>query len=248
MALPDIRAGATARTSEHQRPVRPASRGRIRRHHKIDQLRLALEARPRVRRRFESKREFESAEWPVFFFPLRRAARGPRLCDVLRRVSRDTARRARRRQAPRAHVCRRRACALGAREGWISSRAGSLLDRAAIVQRHRRAEPVREGRQAAGVLRRGSVHHCAASNDINDGCDRRAEGGRRVRLPATGKGHTSGAHVYFPRRKGPSVGLGLRERANRFGQAGSRALRVCIPRIARVLSRENCASSRYPTG
>ena len=95
MALPDIRASATARTSEHQRSARPASRGRIRRHLKIDQLRLALEARPCIRRRFGSKYEYESeSELPAFFFPLHRAARGPRLCDVLRRVSRDTACRA----------------------------------------------------------------------------------------------------------------------------------------------------------
>ena len=115
MALSDIRASATARTSEHQRFARPASRGRIRRHLEIDQLRLALEARPRVRSPFGSKHGFEPELPTACFFLLHRTARGPRLCDVLRRVSRDTACRARCRQAPRAHVCRCRARALGAR-------------------------------------------------------------------------------------------------------------------------------------
>jgi hypothetical protein len=204
MALIDIHASTTTRTSEHQRAVRPASRRPLGRHLPIDQLRFALQARPRLRR--------FKFEWPGDFFSLPRTARRSRLCDVLRRVSYHSARRARRRQASRAPVCRCCARALGACQGWLSSCAGSLFDRAAFVQRYRRAQPVREGRQAVGVLRRGgkasttttaTAYRCCRhmilppKNLFSDGDSDRhscAEGRRqRVRLSATGEGHTSGA-------------------------------------------------------
>jgi len=160
VAFFDVRTGAAAHTSEHQRPVRPTSRGGGRRRLKIDQLRHAVEMRPRLRRRGRGSRSsrFGGRHRSPTPIPQPRAAIGPYLFDVLRRVSGDRADDPRRRQAPRAPVCRRRPRALVARERRVSTRFRALLDSAPRVQCPRRAESVRERRQAAGVLRRGRIH------------------------------------------------------------------------------------------